>query len=954
MHSPLLDNISVIAEMERCGISYRFVGDDELQCACPFHDDDTPSCSVSVSKRVYACHAAGCGNAKGDFITFLAGALKTTRKLIVADLEKRYGAAGAKYISPVYVERCHAAIWEAKPMLRELRERGLSDESIRRWRLGYAGGRITIPIADENGNYVNVRKYLPGAPGSEKMRNTSGCGRIRLYPINQLSYQQIVLCGGEIKALSVAERLNDHKIGAITTTGGEGKWSPAFNAAVRGKKLWIMMDIDAAGRQAAERLCQLLRGIAAWVGRVDLPLDPGKYPTGDINDWLGKEHHTAEELASLLASTPEWSPVEKEEGVDEPTSVVLSQITNAEWTGKRISTTAVISAADISPYVIPAVTRCHCDKNQDFCGSCPVYARESDEKGGVTLRIHPESIGILEMVGAPKKSQRQAMMSALRMPPCKTVTFAPVEWQNVEDVRLSPKLEITSEVEDRTMLPAMCVGGRVESNVSYQLIGRMYPHPQTQQSILVVSQAHPIENSVKTYRPSREDLESLCVFKPKHWSVDAIDQKLAEVYDDLSANVTRIYKRQELHIAVDLAYHSPLVMRFDGKLIKGWVEILIIGDTAQGKSEVTTQMKAHYGLGERVDCKNATVAGLLGGLQQIGNRWFVTWGVIPTHDSRLVILDELKGASTEVLSKLTDMRSTGVAEIPKIEKRRTHARTRLIAASNPRNDLSMRSFNYGVESVKHLIGGPEDVRRFDAVFIVTSADVPATELNALQSHRPTVTHVFTAELCRKLVLWAWSRSPDNVTFEDVAVERVLKSASAMCEEYSDVIPIVDAGSMRYKIARLSASIACRTFSADESGMSVIVRPGHVEWVVKTLRSHYSSSSFGYLDFSKSIAESSKMSDVDAVRTAVLRTPWPKDFAKHMLYAGEIELRDICDWCGWERSDGIELLSTLVRKRALIRDGRAYRKSPEFIALLKKVIDSDVMHLLDRPKHVEDF
>ena len=34
---------------------------DEVGVCCPFHDDQTPSCSVNVVKARFYCHAAGCG-----------------------------------------------------------------------------------------------------------------------------------------------------------------------------------------------------------------------------------------------------------------------------------------------------------------------------------------------------------------------------------------------------------------------------------------------------------------------------------------------------------------------------------------------------------------------------------------------------------------------------------------------------------------------------------------------------------------------------------------------------------------------------------------------------------------------------------------------------------------------------------------------------------------------------
>jgi len=42
---------------------------DEAKVCCPFHDDETPSCSVNVMKQRFYCHASGC-HAKGGLATF--------------------------------------------------------------------------------------------------------------------------------------------------------------------------------------------------------------------------------------------------------------------------------------------------------------------------------------------------------------------------------------------------------------------------------------------------------------------------------------------------------------------------------------------------------------------------------------------------------------------------------------------------------------------------------------------------------------------------------------------------------------------------------------------------------------------------------------------------------------------------------------------------------------------
>lgn len=946
-------SISALAELERVGIDFDVISDDEVKVKCPFHDDQTPSCSVNVRKNVFKCYACG---SDGDLVTFLAKVLKTTRRVMWEDLSSRYALEDVKIIDASAVERWHEAVWSAKPLLKELYARGVTDEVIRARRLGYDGSRITIPVYNEAGLVVNVRRYLPGAPGKDKMRNKRGHGRGRLYPIEQLKYQTVVLCGGEIKAAVTAHYLNPNNIGAIASTIGEGNWEPEFNKSFAGKRVYVCYDVDETGKRGADSICARLKKDVSWIGRIDLPLDADKYPHGDVNDYFGQENKTAKDFLALIAATDEWQQSVQFNEFDggEITDLHVSQASNAAYTGKRIRVNGNIAAMDTAPYVIPKRVRITCDRNQDGCSLCPVFAGTADDRGSVILDLHPESPAILEMVAAPRAAQREALISGLHLPSCKSAEFAATEYYNVEDVRLSPQLEISSRAAEEVMQPALCIGNNLEMNECYTLTGRMYPHPKNQQAVLLVSESQTSKDALSSYSPSDAALRELQAFQPTGNTLDAIREKLDAIYADMSANVTHIFERQPLHFVVDLTYHSVLLFNFDGKLTKGWVETLIAGDSSQGKSETILRMMQHYDLGERIECKNATVAGLLGGLQQMGSRWFVTWGVIPTHDKRLVVLEEIKGTSTEVIGKLTDMRSSGVAEIPKIEKRRTHARTRLIMVSNPRSDRPLSMYNFGIEAVKELIGGLEDIRRFDTVLLVSAEQIEASRLNMLQQHRPRVPHSIRSDMCRNLVLWAWTRTPEQIIITPEAHASILTESVRLCSLFTEIVPIVDRGSMRFKLARLAIALACRLFSTDD-GQRVVIQPAHAQYVAQFLESTYSERVFGYKDFSDAVNMSNTLLSTEQLKKAILQAPFPSDLVKQLLYTNEIELRDICDWCGWDRNEGVQLLSLFVRKHALQRDKHSYRKSPKFIEFLKELLVSKDLESGDRPDYVkEDF
>jgi hypothetical protein len=144
--------------------------------------------------------------------------------------------------------------------------------------------------------------------------------------------------------------------------------------------------------------------------------------------------------------------------------------------------------------------------------------------------------------------------------------------------------------------------------------------------------------------------ELIDVFAPNEWTVDGIHEALTRVYEDLSYNVTGIFGRLPMQTVLDLTWYSVLFFQFEGRRIKGWVNSILVGDSGQGKTEMSSLLCQHYGAGARVECKNASIAGLIGGLQQLGTRWFVTWGLIPQNDRRLVLLEEAKGLQPIILN----------------------------------------------------------------------------------------------------------------------------------------------------------------------------------------------------------------------------------------------------------------------------------------------------------------
>jgi hypothetical protein len=931
----------VLPELDRLGIKWEAAGESQVKFCCPAHDDQTPSASFNLTEGVWRCYVPSCG-AKGDIAALIAYKLKVPRLIALQDLEKRYPdqLEGVAEIPSQTIEKFHAAVWEAGPLLVELRKRGVTDEMIRAARLGFYDGRITIPVYDAQRRAVNVKRYLPGAAGPQKMRHTPGHAGPHLYNVQTLrpDVTSVWVCGGEMKAL-VAGTIMEGVASAVSSTGGEGSWKPAWTEQLKDKDVFVCMDVDDAGVAATRRICALLWSRVKSVRVIRLPLDTKNFPKGDINDWVGQCGATLVDFQAAMASAVEWTPPTKQAvAKGEPRSVSLRDASLSSRVGELLDVRAVVAAADQTPYMVPRLLDIECDRSQPNCHSCPVHLEdEHPDTGIVSLEIEPGAPAILGMVGEPEKVQREKIREALGIPICKVVTFLAKSHHVVHDVRVSPPIDVTGQKGGNDWYPAMVIGDKeVELNVPFKMRGAIYPHPKTQQATLLVSDCEETEDTLASFAPTLGEMGDLEIFRPRDGSDEALEEKLDQIYSDLEANVTQIFKRRDMHLAMDVAWHSPLLFSFDGRQVNGWTNVLVIGDSSQGKSECAGRLMAHYGCGDKTDCKNVTVAGLLGGLEQLGNRWFVRWGTIPQHDRALVILEELKGAPVEVLSKLTDMRSSGIAEIPKIERRRALARTRILMLSNPRSPRSMSSYHFGIEAIHELLGNLEDVRRIDLAVAVSKDDMDDETINILARNRPRVEHLVTSACSRRLILWTWTRKSEEVVFDDEATTTTMAEARTLCAKFNEAVPLVDRGSMKLKIARLAGSIAARTFSTVD-GAQLLVQARHVRWASRFFDSLYSSSAMGYAEFSAAQQVMSTVQDPKLILKALRGYKNTDDLASVLLRRDTISLEDLQAACELDLDRSRQLLSLLVRKGALLRTSRSeYAKNPEFIALLKEL------------------
>jgi hypothetical protein len=438
------------------------------------------------------------------------------------------------------------------------------------------------------------------------------------------------------------------------------------------------------------------------------------------------------------------------------------------------------------------------------------------------------------------------------------------------------------------------------------VVGALQPNPRSQENEFLAHELQYIETSVDKFElngHTRALLQRFQGGRPLH--------KLAEINKQLATHVTRIHGRPEMHAVMDLTFHSLLSFNFAGERVdRGWLESLIVGDTRTGKSLAAQRLVRHFGAGEVISCEAASFAGVVGGLQTIGQKdWVVTWGVVPLNDKRLVVLDEISGLTHEEIAQMSDIRSSGQAKLIKIQQETTWARTRLLWLGNPRN-ATMANYTYGVDAIKPLVGNAEDIARFDLAMAVTLFDVPSETINQPSRGGEML---YTHEACHAMLMWCWTRTPDQIVFTPEAEEAVFNEANEMGKLYIEDPPLIQAANIRIKIARVAAALAARIYSTDSSGERVVVGRHHVADAVRFINLLYGMASFGYRERSRERLQDRLTAELSKDKVAQFLKARPQ-LAKFLRQAGKFRRQDLDEIMNIGREESNGIISELYEHR----------------------------------------
>jgi hypothetical protein len=893
--------------------------DGEIRVSALTRNDSSPSLCINLQTGNYKDF--GDEDFCGDIISWIMLFHEVSFKLANAIL-KKYLKSDTLPPSISYEDVC-----EYQSNLKQehysylLEERLLSEQTIKHHNIGWDmhTQRYIIPIFTKMGLCVNLRKYSPNK--IPKMLNVKGCGSARLYPLNLFQKDSITyLCEGEWDALL----LRTFGLNSISNTGGAGTWKSEWHDLLS-DTVYICYDMDKAGQTNAEKVALRLLKSGKDVKIIQLP-EAGM----DITDFF-TEDHTIEEF-NVLISKARFVKLEDLE-VDDTSQTDVKMVndlysaTQIENHEDIISYPARVVGKDESPYIVPKEVEYTCEQNEEdrpeYCNKCPNNTAE------VSSKVF-KSDEFLEFIRIPNTTKVQRIYQMGGIPrKCRRCSFKVIKYTNVEELLLAPEV---GDFFSKYMIQLAFYANedRVSANKSYQFTGKLCAEPWNQKTTFVLEKAKALQDDIRSFKMSSKLFDSLKVFQKGELSVK---EKFDDIHEEFE-KITAIIGRRDLLTGIDLTYHSVLDLKFQGyKVQKPWLEMLVIGDTRTGKSETVAKMLEYFKLGEMSTAENTSFSGLVGGMQQNDRRWMITWGKIPLNDTRIFIIDEASGLSTDEISKMSDIRSRGVAEIVKIHTERTYARTRLIWISNPRYG-GLSNETYGVLTVPSLIGQPEDIARFDFAIATSKDDISLEEINAARVKDSFCNLKYSAKLCSKLILWAWSRTSKNIQIDKDAEQLLLKYAVEQGNFYSAEIPLVEGANQRFKLLKIAVAAACRLFST-KTGEEVIVTSEHVEFAKDFLDEIYSKRSFDYAGYSKTKLKAKRVAadKVEDVKK-ILNIDVLPIFASSVITYSSLEATKVI-----EPNLLAELFRMLVINHMLIENKAKpgfYHKSPRFIQILKEI------------------
>lgn len=879
----------------------------EQSVCCPFpHKTPTsqleyfetrPSAHVNTLKHLFHCKACGVGVNEEQFVEKVLGCSNIDAVKILKCYENGEEAC-------CWPEH-HTLSAAGKTLTNQL---GIRDDVAAQLQLATptgADGSIMFPVIAYD-TVLDIRTYTPGGTPKVRSKPNATTGLIIPFDIWRRSHTNrvTIVCAGE-KDMAVTR---SHGLNAITITGGE-QATPKFLSCFKDRMVAICYDHDSTGIAGAKQLAAALlpyaRGVKVVTGFHAICTENKE----DLTDFFVKYHKTKDDLIRFIEATPLYTPEEAEKQATPTHKHIpitdLFTATQPQNVNKLMRSNIQVVAVTDTTFTMPCSVMfekfAEHDGDTMHTGACISWELEDKHLGDV-LHLMDNNFSADDI--------KKNLKSIVKIPPKeKGIHIRTLATKTVFKAYVTDMFETNVENAVPMEFQAYSVGTRLESGRKYLVTYKLVPHPyKGQQLTMIITDAEQADDSVSNFKVTPEVIEQLKVFQ-------AIPGTTEDRINTLTGKVKGLlgYNGNDTLIqAIDFAYHTALQFNFGSfKDVRGYLDTLIVGESRVGKSSTADTLRQHYGLGVFTSLagNSATIPGLIGGSNKTTTGFQTRAGVIPQNHRGLVIFEEFGKCKQDVVSELTDIRSSNEVRIARVSGTLVlPALVRMISLTNVKNTnsgiKSIAAYPNGIAIVTELVGTAEDIARYDLLVILS--DRGNSQIDPFwEPDTPLTDKAYQAR-----VRWVWSRTPEQIKIEKDVGLYIMERSNALNKDFDCHIKIFGTEAWK-KLSRLSIAIAGYLVSSDEDYNSIVVQKEHVDYAEAFFRRIYDNTTFKLKEY---VQNERAYSTIDAEGVAYLQdiyTRYPALLLQLERQAG-VTRNTLASAAGLSQDDLSKALSQLTK------------------------------------------
>ena len=814
--------------------------------------EDVQSSSINLEMRVFHCFTCNRSFKELEFAKEVTG--KTNEELI-----KEYTVKEElKSISEDWKELQHKQLLSNEEMIDKLHQLKITDSVINELSLGCITNFLATPVF-KNGQLVNIARYnINKIPGYSKVlyNKSANSGDIIPFDIWKNDNRMTIICEGE-KDMLVAR---SHGLNAITLTGGsQSILQKDYLEYFKNRIVYICYDNDDAGRRGSKVIYKELKEYAKEVHIIDISSVCSENKE-DVSDFFIKYDKNYEDFIDLLnnnkvnISEEDLKEVKTKYKIDN--SKLEDNIRNSKF-NKKLSSSLQIIATCTETYAV-----------NEFARFVPIEKKDNELKNeSRTWFLESSKETFLELI------ENKVTRTTLAPTIAKIVGLEPKKWENFYRIELGPlktiyKVTVSDlalENDDRASEFIIDLYSQVPLDIgkTYDIEYYLYPHPNNGRKIIAVSSN--IKEKEITFDINDVNMtNSLNKFKCKN----DISTKIDELYQSARCYIAP-YLNKQLWLLMDLVFNSPLDITYKN-VMRGALDIFVLGDTRTGKSETSRALRNLYDFGEVVPLKTATVASLIGGTDEKIKK--TKLGVLPRYHKELVILEEFSGAPMDFIKTLTEIRSSSTVKIYRVAGDiKAPCKLRMITISNPISDggnlMTLSSFPNAIEPINELIKSPEDIARYDAFMVFPQVENLTNPFDSLLKEE----FKLDKKDYENKMKWIKTLNESNVFIPTELGSYIFNKALELNKMFECSFTLFGSETDK-KIARFASALAVMLVSTNDYE-NIIVTKEHIDFVCNMLIELYDNTTFRLKEYAKEENAYKTINDTD---TADLQRFYPNN------------------------------------------------------------------------------